>query len=209
MFEEDFNSAEEDIHLDIYSKKLEKLNVERPLEIKMDVVKRSEPSKSSKENPTNLHTPVDPLKTPTAPTKNPSLDLDSWLDNSPTPESKKISSKAESSDEESDNPLVAPVEGDSDEDEKEAVRSTEGSISAGSNLGFSVLPKKSPNEKALEKPKLKSSKKSGEGKKKKVSEGDSGKKKTKKKKDSAKSAQDNILMEDMTSPVDTEQYESL
>lgn len=121
----------------------------------------------------------------------------------------------ESSDEdEGVNPLVAPKEGESDEDEssdandneKVSIRSVEGSVSAGSSMGFTVLK----TEQTLEKPKLKSSKKSNDdvSRKKKKKTDNSGEKKPKKKK-VKKTGQSDLLVEDMVSPIDVDQYETL
>uniref|UniRef100_A0AC34Q8W6 Rab-like protein 6 n=1 Tax=Panagrolaimus sp. JU765 TaxID=591449 RepID=A0AC34Q8W6_9BILA len=192
-FEEDFDSD------DFYTKKLENIQPEIKKPEKIDIPKKKEVLSSS-----SVDTPVyvDPLKTPTEQNLRKSIDFDSWLEGIPsaTSSSKPIKNDFfESSEEdETSNPLVTQVEDDSN-DEMETIKSTEGSISAGS--GFSVLPKKSPNDEALERPKLKSKKKDDGGKKKKL-EIDTTKKKKKSKKVSNSSNPEG-------KNADREHYESL
>lgn len=198
IFEEDFDSD------DFYTRKLENIQPEVKKPEKIDIPRKKKESLASSVTTVDTPVNVDPLKTPTEQNLRNSIDFDSWLEGtSSLTVSKPLKNEFfESSEDETNNPLVTQVE----DDEMETIKSTEGSTSAGSNLGFSVLPKKSPNDEALEGPKLKSKKKT-EGKKKR-SEAESTRKKRKSKK-----GENEFLVEDLQisydKNVEREHYESL
>lgn len=96
MFEEDFDSNDDDVHLDIYSKKADMLQpeVDRPsrLSVKSPVSVSSGTSDIRKNSKISSHSvslsvegpiPSKNVETLAAPVKGPSIDLDSWLETSP------------------------------------------------------------------------------------------------------------------------------
>jgi GTPase SAR1 family protein len=208
-FEEDFDSGDEEVHLEVYSKKLDGLQPE------------IDNSFSHPQSP-RFHSPVQSPKSPKPldifvppPTASSNIDLDSWLNQSSSPELDTSHASAirldstEDEEEDKQNPLVAPIPSDDGSDE-ETIQSTEGSTS-GSNMGFTVLSTKmaasvkiSSNEMTIQK-EVETTTKKPKKKKTTLETGAKKKKKTPK----ITKPESNLLVEDLRSPVDTEQYESL
>uniref|UniRef100_A0AC34GYG6 Rab-like protein 6 n=1 Tax=Panagrolaimus sp. ES5 TaxID=591445 RepID=A0AC34GYG6_9BILA len=224
-FEEDFDSGDEEVHLEVYSKKLDALQPEIDNNISRPPSSRFHSTLQSPQSPKK---PLDLPLPPPPTTASSNIDLDAWLESS-SPDidtthvsAVRLDSTEDDEEEDKQNPLVAPIPSDDDgsddddEDDNEGtIQSNEGSTS-GSNMGFTVLSTKmtsmqiSPIEmtirkKEVEKATIKKSKK------KKATTLEAGAAAGKKKKKATKivKPENNLLVEDLTSPVDAEQYESL
>uniref|UniRef100_A0A7E4W976 Rab-like protein 6 n=1 Tax=Panagrellus redivivus TaxID=6233 RepID=A0A7E4W976_PANRE len=203
MFEEDFDSDDEDVHLEVYSKKLHT--------IQPQIAPKPAPSPSPAATPIATEQPP-PFPKPSE-SRERSTDLDdSWAEANATMQSIKLNSSSPSfnaaSDDDEDeeagsNPLVTPIPRDSsddDDDDRHTVQSTEGSVNSTGfiNVKKSTPSTLSPDTNAATKKKGKSSK--------------SGKTVTTKKAKKSPKGQttsSQLLAEDLASPVDSAQYESL
>jgi hypothetical protein len=203
-FEEDFDSGDEEIHLEVYSKKLDGLQHEMDNSAYRTPSPRFQSTVQSPKSPKTMEFPPPPPEATT------NIDLDSWLESSPDIDNSRIAAairldSSEDEEGEKQNPLVAPIPPDDSDDNDQ---SNEGSTS-GSNMGFTVL---STTMAPLQNSPVEiTARKSDETKKqpkKKKSTLETGKKKKKSSSKVSKPAS-NLLVEDLQSPVDAEQYESL